>query len=208
MSSNKPVQTMKVITALEAELESRFGIEAIIEPSNARARLEIRVVPSGITSIKRLSADNMFQPVAYEVLMKVGITLRISGGNTNGYLATQATLLTIDMHEYLVHDLIVLKDIGEPLKIPGKRMASLDHRLDLVGDAELIDAKREQAGWTGTKEQDDYGHTEELFVFREDWSATLVMTAHRHYFNPRLKQITAINDITHTETVITHDNDN
>ncbi len=184
---------MKVIRALKTSLEETLGMQAVIEPSNAIARKEVRVMFNGIRSMSRLPLATQGAYVPYETLIDVVISARVSGGNTQCFLASQQMQLNLCMTDFLTNDLIVLKDIGETLPAG---FGGLSERLTIVGDAEVSDARKIGSGWSEPKHDDDFEHKDELFVWREDWQATLELTTHKHFTNPDVTEITAHSELT------------
>ncbi len=178
---------MKVIRALEKALESAMGMEAVVEPSNAVARKEIRVMFNGIRSMSRLPLATQGAYVPYETLIDVVISARVSGGNTQCFLASQQVQLNLCITDFLTNDLIVLKDIGEELPAG---FGGLSERLTIVGDAEISDARKIASGWSETKQSDDFERKPDLFVWREDWQATLELTTHKYFIYPDVTKTT------------------
>lgn len=184
---------MKVIRALKTSLEEALGMQAVIEPSNAIARKEVRVMFNGIRSMSRLPLATQGAYVPYETLIDVVISARVSGGNTQCFLASQQMQLNLCMTDFLTNDLIVLKEIGEALPAG---FGGLNERLTIVGDAEISDARKMGSGWSEPKRDDDFEHKDELFVWREDWQATLELTVHKQFTNPDVTEITAHSELT------------
>ncbi|MBT2919824.1 hypothetical protein [Vibrio anguillarum] len=184
---------MKVIRALEKALEEALGMQAVVEPSNAIARKEVRVMFNGIRGLNRLPLAVQGSYVPYEMLVDVVISARVSGGNTQCFLSSQQMQLNLCMTDYLTNDLIVLKDIGEALPVG---FGELSGRLTVVGDAEISDARKIGSSWSEPKRDDDFEHKDELFVWREDWQATLELTVHKQFTNPEVTEITAQSELT------------
>lgn len=184
---------MKVIRALERALEEALGMQAVVEPSNAIARKEVRVMFNGIRSLNRLPLAAQGSYVPYEMLVDVVISARVSGGNKQCFLSSQQMQLNLCMTDYLTNDLMVLKDIGEALPAG---FGGLSERLTIKGDAEISGARRADSGWSEPKQNDDFDHKPELFVWREDWQATLELTVHKHFTNPNVTEITAHSELT------------
>lgn len=193
---------MKVIRVLEKTLEAALGMQAVVEPSNAIARKEVRVMFNGIRGLNRLSTAAQRDYVPYEMLVDVVISARISGGNTRGFLASQQMQLNLCMTDYLTNDLIVLKNIGEALPVG---FGDLSERLTIVGDAELLDTRKVASGWSEPKRDDDFDHKDDLFVWREDWHATLELTVHKHFINPNVREITSVNQLSGESSTITNE---
>ncbi|CAK1711290.1 conserved hypothetical protein [Vibrio crassostreae] len=179
---------MKVIRALEKALETSLGMQVVVEPSNAVTRKEVRVLFNGIRALNRLPLTTQGSYIPYEMLLDVVISARVSGGNTQCFLSSQQIQLNLRMTDYLTHDLIVLKDIGEDLPAG---FGEFCERLTVVGDAEISDARKTSSGWSEPKQNDDFDPKDDLFTWREDWQATLVLTVHKHFTNPDVTEITA-----------------
>lgn len=190
---------MKVINALKAELEKCFATQVVIEPSNAVARKEMRVMFNGLRSLNRLSVQSQGSYTPYEMLIDVVISARVSGGNTECFLASQQMQLNILLTEYLTNELLIFPNIGEMLPVG---FGNLDQRLEIVGDAELFNATKQNSGWSAPKETDDFTPRDDLFVWREDWQATLVMTVHKHFINPKVSEITSVNQLSGESSTI------
>lgn len=195
---------MKVINALKTELEKRFNTQVVVEPSNAIARKEMRVMLNGVRALNRLSVMTQGSYTPYEMLIDVVISARVSGGNTQCFLASQQMQLNILLTEYLTNELLIFTDIGERLPVG---FGNLDQRLEIVGDAELFNATKQGSGWSAPKENDNFQHQDELFTWREDWQVTLAMTVHKHFINPKVREITSVNQLSGESSTIT-DEDN
>lgn len=194
---------MKVINAIKAELEKRFATQVVIEPSNAIARKEMRVIFNGLRALNRLSTQSQGSYTPYEMLIDVVISARVSGGNTSCFLANQQMQLNILLTEYLTNELLIFSDIGERLPIG---FGNLDQRLEIVGDAELFNATKQGSGWSAPKDNDNFEHQDELFTWREDWQVTLAMTVHKHFINPKVTEITSVNQLSGESSIISGDN--
>ena len=204
--STLTIKPIKAILALMQCIEKRLGMEAVVEPSNAVARKEVRIMLTGTQKLTRLDATHTASFVPYEALVDVTISLRVSGGNTEHVISSQALAYNLELSEYLEHDLIVLKGIGQDLQNRSEEHTSeLQSRLVIVGDGELTQVKFMNAGFSSPKSDDDYDSRDELFVYRIDYTAKLMLTVHRQFYNPKLKQITAMNETYNEEMVISHD---
>ncbi|CAH8242749.1 conserved hypothetical protein [Vibrio aestuarianus] len=184
---------MKVIRALEKALEEAIGMQAVVEPSNAVARKEVRVMFNGVQGLNRLPLATQGSYVPYEMLVDVVISARVSGGNTQCFLSSQQMQLNLCMTDHLTNDLIVLKDIGESLPAG---FGGPSDRLTIMGDAEISGARKVASGWSEPKRDDDFEHKDEMFVWREDWQATLELTVHKQFNNPKVTEITAHSELT------------
>lgn len=150
---------MKVIRALEKALETSLGMQVVVEPSNAVTRKEVRVLFNGIRALNRLPLTTQGSYIPYEMLLDVVISARVSGGNTQCFLSSQQIQLNLRMTDYLTHDLIVLKDIGEDLPAG---FGEFCERLTVVGDAEVSDARKTSSGWSEPKQNDDFDPKDDL----------------------------------------------
>lgn len=184
-----------VLEKIKEALDERFNMQAVIEPSNAVARREIRVMAFDI-ELNRVPAQPFVSYVPFEGVMKAVISMRVSGGNTNRYLSAQAMQYTIAMEQYLMHELFIVKDIGQKLD-DLKPIDDAFNWSEIVGDAEIISVKRDesQSGWSGNKEDDNHSNSDELFVYRKDYQVLIGLTIHRHFYNPVIKKLVFINDI-------------
>ncbi|PKF50916.1 hypothetical protein [Enterovibrio nigricans] len=198
------IAPIKAIDALKHCIEKRLGLEAVVEPSNAVSRAEVRVMLTGTQKLTRLDATHQATFVPYEALVDVTISLRVSGGNTQHSISSQALAYNLELSEYLEHDLIVLEGIGQTLQNPrAVSERSIDDSLVIVGDGELTQVKFMNAGFSSTKSDDDYESRDELFVYRIDYTAKLMLTLHRRFYNPPMQQVTALNETYNEEMVIT-----
>ncbi len=184
---------MKVIRALKTSLEEALGMQAVVEPSNAVARKEVRVMFNGIRSLNRLPLATQGSYVPYEMLVDVVISARVSGGNTQCFLSSQQMQLNLCMTDFLTNDLIVLEGIGEALPVG---FGGLSERLTIKGNAEISDARKIGSGWSEPKSDDNFEHKDALFVWREDWQATLELTVHKQFTNPGTSAVTVVSELT------------
>lgn len=191
---------MIVLDKLEQLLESHFAgpdaMHVVTEPSNAMARREIRIMPTN----QRLSeADRMSEMTAYvpyELVLDLLVSVRLSGGNSNKTLTTDALLHAIALNELLTQRLVVLEGVDEVLT-DMRISPAPGWELKVVGDAELVNAKRLNSGFAGDQEGEEFEQRkEDLYTWREDWQVSLVMTVHRVFPNPALRQIILTNDMT------------
>lgn len=197
---------MIVLDKLEQRLESHFAgpdaMHVVTEPSNAMARREIRLM---VTGHRLAEADRMseFTPyVPYELILDLLISVRLSGGNSNKTLSTDALLHGIALNELLTQRLLVLEGVDEVLT-DMRIEATPGWQLKVVGDAELVDAKRLQSGFAGDQDGEEYEQRkDDLYTWREDWKASLVMTVHRVFPNPTLRRLTLTNDMTGDVTTV------
>lgn len=192
-----------VLDKLKAALDSRFNMQAVVEPSNAVARREIRVMADNI-QLNRVPSVAYAQYVPYEGVINAVISMRVSGGNTKHFLSAQAMQYAIAMAHYLEHQVVVIKDVAQKLD-DMKPIDDLFNWMEIVGDAEIISAKEMATGWSGNKSDDDVDNSDELFVYRKDWQVTIGITIHSHFYNPTLSQMNFINEI--DDSVIEVSND-
>lgn len=187
---------MIVIDKLRTILEQRFDMTAIHEPNNAMSRRSVRIAQAGMR-INPLSKEDMgadFTP--YELLLTLQISFKLSGGNAGDYLTHQIMEHGILFQCALIDDLMLIKDIDEDLPLLRDHTASNGggfFMTRLVGDAEITDSKRIASGYEGGAKE-TFSASGEPYIYTEVWSCTLVMTLHRLFNNPRLKQVTYIQD--------------
>ncbi|MNQ78815.1 hypothetical protein D3C85_937370 [compost metagenome] len=192
---------MIVLDKLEQALLAQFGggdrpIHIITEPSNAMARREIRIIVTAqrLNNLDLMSDEVAFTP--YELMLDLLISVRLSGGNSNKLLSGQAILHSTVLAEFLAKRLIVLTGVDEVLPDMSAELMP-GWELKIVGDAELVQAKRLRSGFAGEQAGEEYEqHKTDLYTWREDWQASLAMTVHRVFPNPTLQHMTFINDNT------------
>ncbi len=192
-----------VLDKLKAALDSRFNMQAVVEPSNAVARREIRVMADNI-QLNRIPSQAYAQYIPYEGVINAVVSMRVSGGNTKHFLSAQAMQYAIAMAHYLEHQVVVIKDVAQKLD-DMKPIDDLFNWMEIVGDAEIISVKEMSTGWSGNKSDDDYDNSDELFVYRKDWQVSIGITIHSHFYNPTLSQMNFINEI--DDSVIEVSND-
>ncbi|MBE3899198.1 hypothetical protein HJ158_08250 [Vibrio parahaemolyticus] len=192
-----------VLDKLKVALDSRFNMQAVVEPSNAVARREIRVMADNI-QLNRIPSPAYTKYVPYEGVINAVVSMRVSGGNTKHFLSAQAMQYAIAMAHYLEHQIVVIKDVAQKLD----DMKPTDDRfnwMEIVGDAEIITAKEMSTGWAGNKDDDNYDNSDELFVYRKDWQVTIGITIHSHFYNPLLSQMNFVSEIDDTVIEVNHD---
>lgn len=192
---------MIVLDKLEQALLAQFGggdrpIHIVTEPSNAMARREIRVIVTAqrLNNLDVMSDEVAFTP--YELMLDLLISVRLSGGNSNKLLSGQAILHATVLAEFLGKRLVVLTGVDEVLPdMSAELMPGWEFKI--VGDAELVGAKRLRSGFAGEQAGEEFEQrSTDMYVWREDWQASLAMTVHRVFPNPTLQQMTFINDMT------------
>lgn len=189
---------MIVLDKLEQLLEANFAgpdaMHVVTEPSNAMSRREIRLM---VTEHRLSEADKMTEFTAYtpyELILDLILSVRLSGGNSNKTLSTDALLHSIVLNELLTQRLVVLEGVDEVLT-DMRVTPTMGWELKVVGDAELVNAKRLRSGFAGDQEGEEFEQRkDDLYTWREDWKISLVMTVHRVFPNPTLHQITWTND--------------
>jgi len=184
-----------VLDKLKRLLEARFTLPTVVEPANAMSRRELRVMAQDI-EVNRIPAPAGADYVPYEGVMKAIISMRVSGANAHRYLSAQAMHYTLALEQALMHDVFIIHNVAQALddRTPGNDAL---HRTEIVGDAEIIEVRRDesQSGWSGAQEDDDYESNESLFVYRKDYHVRIGLTLHRHFYNPSITQMTFINRI-------------
>ncbi|MCY9855819.1 hypothetical protein [Vibrio mediterranei] len=191
----KPTSTLKfvAIEKLKAQLEAALGIETVIEPSNAMARKEIRIMASPKGGLTRLPMSGLKDAVPYEMMLDVVVSMRLSGGNTSHFLTAQAMEASSALGLHLGHESVSIENVAQAITLPKLG------ELSVVGDAELTDAKQINVLWSGSQDSEEFETSDELFVYREDWQMSLLLTIHRRFDNPLLKHVTLRNTQTQEE---------
>ena len=192
------------IDKLKKKIEHYLTMTTIVEPNNAMAAIEVRMMVTGTTKLNRLPRPSSFLPfVPYEWNLPVVISVRATGGNADNALAGQAALINLQLANMLENEFIEVRDVSQILQVPqGLQQLGPENKLKIVGDAELTDAKFQQSGFTGNKETDNFDAYDGPFVYREDWTLTMTLTVHREFFSPTLTEITFYNPTFDSEIVI------
>lgn len=197
---------MIVLDKLEQRLEAHFAgpdaMHVVTEPSNAMSRREIRLMPieQRLNEADRMSEWTSYVP--YELVLVLLLSVRLSGGNSNKNLTADALLHAIALNELLTQRLMVLEGVDEELT-DMRIDAAPGWQLKVVGDAELVNAKRLRSGFAGNQEGEEFEQRkDELYTWREDWQVSLVMTVHRVFPNPLLRQLILTNDITGEDIIV------
>ncbi|MGQ3662063.1 hypothetical protein [Citrobacter braakii] len=180
---------MIAIDKLRAFFMHQFDVSAIMEPNNAMARRSVRIAQTGM-ALNPLSMKVPFTDrVPYELLLKLQVTLRLSGGNAGDWLTHQIIESGVGFHCHLGDDLVVLKDVAETLPfLDSPDSDSGFFGAEIVGDAELTDVKRVGSGYEHGA-QNTFEPDGNLYTYSEVWTCTLVLTLHRLFNNPHLKQV-------------------
>lgn len=195
---------LTAIDKLKGIIESYLNMTTIVEPNNAMAAIEVRMMVTGAQSLNRLARPDEFLPyVPYEWILPVVVSVRATGGNASNSLAGQAAIINMQLANMLENELVEVRDVGQILATPrGMMQTGPENKLKIVGDAELSDAKFSQSGFTGNKETDDFDTYDGPFVYREDWTLTMTLTVHREFYSPTLTEVRFYNPDFDTEIVI------
>lgn len=193
-------KSLIVIERLREYLQQQLNMTAIAEPNNAISRRAVRITPTSTALSKLPNNDGNGNFTPYELLLGVQITLKLSGANAGDYLTSQIIEHGIGLQCFLWDDLIILKDVTQDLPLLDNDKAGLFTGTRIVGDAELTDPKRIGSNIENNAQNDKPGN--DLFFYTEIWSATLVMTVHRFFVNPRLSAVIYTNTATNEEIVV------
>ena len=184
-------ESLTAINKLRLAIESYLGITTIVEPNNAMAAIEVRMMAVGQQKFTPLPMPSPTHYVAYEWLLPVTISVRATGGNPGNALAGQAAWLNMQLSNYLENELVEIKKVTQTLKVPkGMSQRSTANTLSIVGDAEMVDPQFKASGFVGNKEQDDHETYDGPFTYIENWQVTMALTVHRGYNNPLVSEIT------------------
>ncbi|EOW2077597.1 hypothetical protein ACNZ70_001922 [Vibrio mimicus] len=189
-------ESLTVINKLREAIERYLDITTIVEPNNAMAAIEVRIMIVGQQKFTPLPMDAIKSYVAYEWLLPVTISVRITGGNAGNALAGQAAWINMQLSNFLENELIEIKGVTQTLKVPkGLAIYSKSNTLSIVGDAEIIDPQFKVSGFVGNKEQDDHETYDGPFTYVENWSITMVLTVHRGFDNTLVRELIFENDL-------------
>lgn len=198
-------RSLIVIERLREYLQQQLNMTVIADPNNAIARRAVRVTPVS-TSMSRLPADGTGNFTPFELLLGIQISLKLSGGNAGDFLTSQIIESGIGLQCFLIDDLVILKDVTQELPALDNDSVGLFTSTRIVGDAELTDPRRVGSNIDNNAQNDQ--QSSDLFFYTEVWSATLVMTIHRYFVNPRLREVTYTNTGTNEELIVNGDNIN
>lgn len=184
-------ESLTAINKLRLAIERYLGITTIVEPNNAMAAIEVRMMVIGQQKFTPLAMPYPTHYVAYEWLLPVTISVRATGGNAGNALAGQAAWLNMQLSNYLENELVEIKKVTQTLKVPkGMSQRGTANTLSIVGDAEIVDPQFKASGFVGNKEQDDHETYDGPFTYIENWQVTMALTVHRGYNNPLVSEIT------------------
>ncbi|WP_108945619.1 hypothetical protein [Shewanella halifaxensis] len=195
---------MKVIDKLVEKLLGEFPTVAIVEPSNANANRQIRikVTNTRLSPLPHVNPNVRYQP--YEMRLSVIISYRLYGGNVDNYLTHQAMNDSLILTEMLSQQHLTITDVAEPIKDLNalKAKGNSGWSLVAVGDADLINVTRVGDDFESSSDVNDHEMKDQLMAYEDQWGGELIMTVHRHYPNPLLKQIILKNEYSDEETTI------
>ncbi|WP_031417458.1 hypothetical protein [Vibrio parahaemolyticus] len=184
-------ESLTAINKLRLAIERYLDITTIVEPNNAMAAIEVRMMLLGQQKFTPLPMTRPTSYVAYEWQLPVTISVRTTGGNAGNALAGQAAWINMQLSNYLENELVEVKNVTQTLKAPkGMRQRGAANTLSIVGDAEMVDPQFKGSGFVGNKEQDDHETYDGPFTYIENWQVTMVLTVHRGYHNPLLSEVT------------------
>ncbi|HIF6163805.1 TPA: hypothetical protein ACX3IN_004852 [Vibrio parahaemolyticus] len=197
-------ESLAAINKLKAEIERYLDITTIVEPNNAMAAIEVRLMVTGASTLNPLPKPDGYAPfVPYEWNLPVVVCVRATGGNAGNALAGQATWINMQLANFLENELVEVRDVGQILKVPkGMMQLGPKNKMHIVGDAEITNAKFTQSGFTGDKEAADFDPFDGPFTYREDWSLTMVLTVHRDFYSPTLREVRFYNELLNEEVVV------
>lgn len=194
---------MIVLKKLREKLEKQLNMTAVMSPNNALSRRSVKISP-GAPKLSRLPVNPQRDFEALEMLVNVQITVTLSGANAGDFLASQILQTGTALHCFLTEDLFIIHEVDQELSLLRHDTSGHYIRTCIVGDAELVGARRINYGVTNDAEPDK--HSDKLHVWTETWGAQLVMTLHRYFHNPLLKEVTYTDERTGEELIVNGDN--
>ena len=188
--------TMRALDKLKESLQGRLRTVSIMEPSNATARRHIRVKPGNIKLTPIYTMNNYIGYLPYECKMDIIISYRLSGGNARESMTNTSMTESLLITEMLTRGVITIDDVGEEITDREKlKKQHPDWSMKIVGEAVLYNASRVGDGFANDSQMSDQNEIlDELFFYEDQWKATLVLTLHRYFPNPLLKNIIMTND--------------
>ncbi|MCE7729632.1 hypothetical protein [Vibrio campbellii] len=197
-------QNLIAIDSLQSAIEKYLDITTVVEPSNAMAAIEVRVMVIGANKLNPLPKPSCFDLyVPYEWNLPVVVSVRATGANSYNSLAGQAAWLNVQLANLLENELYEIKGVGQELDTPkGLKVSGVMNKLKVVGDAELTNATFSNSGFSGNKEGDNFENYDGPFTYREDWNLTMVLTLHREFYSPTLKEVRFYNELLDEEVVV------
>jgi hypothetical protein len=172
---------MQHIDNLKEILAQTLNLTTIVEPTKVLGPREIRIAAKKITltPTEGIRQGGCTMGQTYRVDVALAICLRILGGNDSGRYTRDCTLQAIKLAEFWQwNPLIKLAHVEEDL---GDGVA-------LAGEAVVHDPKK-TGGEFYRMGEDDHA-SGKLFLYREDWDATLTTRAVRTFDVPMLTRVT------------------
>ncbi|MBE8578636.1 hypothetical protein [Vibrio sp. OPT18] len=204
-------EKLVAINKLKAEIERYLNITTVVEPSNAMSAIEVRIMFTGTQKLNQLpKPDGDFDSyVPYEWILPVVVSVRATGGNADHSLSGQAAWINLQLANYLDNELYEVRGVTQVIQVPrGLMQLGPMNRLRIIGDAEITDAKFISSTFSGDKPSDDYEPHIELFTYREDWNLNVVLTVHRDFETPELREVRFYNVETDEEIQVTNKESN
>lgn len=177
---------LKFVAKLREWLETELNMTAIMAPNNALSRRSVRIAALG-RKLSPLPFKIQQDYTPLELLQDVQITVRLSGGNAGDYLTSQMIQTGIALQCLFTDDLMVLKDVGQQIHQLDRDQPGRYSFTRIVGDAEMVSARRISSGIEVDAEADQ--QSSKPYIWSETWVVEMVMTVHRYFNNPKLKQV-------------------
>ncbi len=202
-------ESLTAINKLRAAIESYLDITTIVEPNNAMAAIEVRMMVLGKQKFLPLPLEvTPTHYVPYEWQLPITISVRATGGNAGNSLAGQAAWINMQLSNYLENELIEIKGVTQTLKTAkGLKIKGKSFGLSIVGDAEIVDPKFITSGFVGNKEQDDFETHDGPFTYVENWSVTMVLTVHRGFDSPLVSELIFDNELLNEQLTVSSEGD-
>lgn len=199
----KPEQLF-AINKLKDAIEQYLDITTIVEPNNAMSAIEVRMMVTGAQKISQLPKPDWAEPyVPYEWVLPVVVSVRTTGGNAQNVLSGQAAWINLQLSNFLENELYEIKKVTQVIKVPrGMTRLGPKNSIRIVGDAEIVEPKFLNSGFSGDKQTNDYDTFDGPFTYREDWSIKMVLTLHRDFDSPELRELRFYNEAFDEEIVI------